>query len=388
MPATDAPVWLIHNARLITPDRELPHGWILVREGRISAIGEGTPPDHDRMSAIDADGAYVGPGFIDTHIHGGGGYEVMDSDFETLPNLARVLVSHGVTAFMPTTYTAEHDVTMRALENAAHHVGSVDGGATILRAHMEGPYLNPDRKGAHREELIRLPTQVEVEAYLGTGVVGQMVVAPELPENGWLMDRLVREGITIAAGHSDASYEQMVAAVGRGASVVTHVYNGMGGFHHRDPGTVGGALTLDGLRCEIIADKAHVSPAAIELAWRAKGSKGLILITDANMSAGMEEGTYVRHGREVTVANGVARLPDGTIAGSASFLDRDFRNLLEITHAPVHQAWRTASINPARSIGIADRKGSLEVGKDADIILIDDQGTVTKTFVEGRLVHR
>lgn len=387
MSATNAPSWVIHNGRLVTPDGEVPHGWVFVRDGRIAAIGHGTPPSHDGVGAVDADGACVGPGFIDTHIHGGGGYEVMDPDPETLPNLARVLVSHGVTAFMPTTYTADHNVTMRALKNAADHEGSVDGGATILRAHMEGPYLNPRRKGAHREELLRTPTSREVEDYLGTGVVGQMALAPELPENGWLMDLLVSEGVTIAVGHSDASYEQMVAAVGRGASVVTHTYNGMRGLHHRDPGTLGGALTLDALRCEIIADKAHVSPAAIDLLWRAKGPRRVILITDANMSAGMEEGTYVRHGREVTVANGVARLPDGTIAGSASFLDRDFRNLLEITNAPIHQVWRAASINPARSIGIADRKGSLEVGKDADIIFVDDHATVTKTFVEGRLVH-
>ena len=336
---------------------------------------------------IDVGGQYVAPGLIDTHIHGGGGNEVMEAEPDCVPNLARFLVRHGVTSFTPTTYTAEHDRTMRALEHIAEHLGSIEGGATNLGGHMEGPYLNPLRKGAHREELIRPADRREVHDYLETGVVRQMAVAPEIEANTWLIDELIARGVTVAAGHTDASFEHLNAAAERGATVVTHVFNGMRGFHHREVGAAGAALTIDALRCELIADTVHVSPPAMRLVWRTKGVEGILLITDANKAAGMPEGIHERFGRTVRVEGGVVRLEDGTISGSVSLLDQGFRNFCAVTGATIEEAWPIGSLNPARSVGVIHRKGSLEVGKDADIVVLTADGSVAATFVEGRQVY-
>jgi N-acetylglucosamine-6-phosphate deacetylase len=385
---------LFSNGRIVTTDGVLDRGWFRVEGSRIVEVGsgerpaEGSRPAHEGEDELDLEGRWAGPGFIDVHVHGGAGHEVMEGDDESVPALARFFASRGVTSFLPTTYTASRTDTLRALQVVADHVGVVDGGAEVLGAHMEGPYLNPVRKGAHREHLLRGADRDELEAFLATGVVRMMAVAPELEANAGLVEELRARGVTVAAGHTDATYADMASAVDRGATLVTHVFNGMRGIHHREPGAAGGALALDGLRCELIADGVHVDPGVMRLVWRAKGPRGVVLITDAGKAAGMPEGTYERAGRTLEVRDGVMRLPDGTISSSVQTLDSGFRNFCAANSLSFDQAWDTVSRNPAEAIGVAERKGSLSAGKDADVTVLDDDGTVCATVVGGRVVHR
>jgi N-acetylglucosamine-6-phosphate deacetylase len=192
----------------------------------------------------------------------------------------------------------------------------------------------------------------------------------------------------VAAGHTDATFEQLVDAAARGVTHVTHLFNGMRGIHHREPGAAGAALTLDRLRCELIADGVHVAPAVMDLVWRAKGPDGLLLVTDTNKTTGLPAGQYTKAGRTVTVRDGSVRLADGTITGSATPMAGAVRRFAQATGAGIEQLWPVASRNPAEAAGVADRKGSLVVGKDADLVVLDDHLDVWATVVEGRLVHQ
>jgi N-acetylglucosamine-6-phosphate deacetylase len=381
---------LLKNGRVVTPGGTHAPGWIRIADGMITGIGAGPRPDDVRPDEheVDLQGRWAGPGFIDIHVHGGNGHEAMEGKDDSVPALATFFAQRGVTSFLPTTYTASHEDTMRALQVIAEHVGQTDGGANVLGAHMEGPYLNPARKGAHREEYLRGADRRELEAFLSTGVVRLMAVAPELDANAGLVEDLREAGVVVSAGHTDATFSQMEEAVDRGASLVTHVFNGMRGIHHREPGAAGGALSLDALRCELVADGVHVSPAVMRLVWRAKGPKRTVLITDAGKAAGMPEGVYERAGRTLEVRDGVMRLPDGTISSSVQTLDSGFRNFCAANSLAFDEAWDCVSGNAAEAIGVADRKGTLEVGKDADVTVLDVEGSVCATVVGGRLVHR
>lgn len=379
---------LVTSARLLTPTGVIAEGWLRLAAGRIVATGTGAPPPVGDGDHLDVGGRTVAPGFIDLHVHGGGGHEVMEADAGGLAEMARFHARHGVTGVLPTTVTARHEEIVAALRRIGELRGPVTGGATILGAHLEGPYINVARKGAHRPALIRGAERTEAEELLDTGALELVVLAPEIAANGWLVDACVARGITVAAGHTDASYEQLAAATDRGVSHVTHVFNGMRGLHHRDPGAVGAALTLDALRCELVADGVHVSPAAMDLVWRAKGPDGMLLVTDTNKAAGLPDGDHERAGRTVHVRDGVVRLADGTISGSTTPLDGALRRFLAATGASLADAWPVVSLTPARAIGIADRKGSLEVGKDADLVVLDGDLEVWATVVEGRLVHQ
>lgn len=302
--------------------------------------------------------------------------------------MARHYARHGVTAFLPTTITAGREDLLAALEVIAASTGPVEDGATILGAHLEGPYLCAARKGAHREHLIRPAERDEAQAVLDTGAVRLVTLAPEIEGNGWLVDACRERGIIVSAGHTDASFEDLVAAADRGVTSVTHVFNGMRGVHHREPGAAGAALALDALRCELIADGVHVHPAMMNLVWRTKGAGGMLLVTDAGKATGMPDGRYERAGRTIVLEDGAVRLEDGTISGSVTMLDQGLRNFLRATGADLAQAWPVTSRTPATALGLDGRKGELAVGCDADLVLLDDGGEVTATIVGGRIVHR
>ncbi|MFW5696831.1 MAG: N-acetylglucosamine-6-phosphate deacetylase, partial [Phototrophicaceae bacterium] len=212
--------------------------------------------------------------------------------------------------------------------------------------------------------------------------------APEYEENRWLIEECIRRGITVSAAHTDATYEQVMAAVDLGLSHATHTYNAMSGLHHRKPGTLGAVMASPQVRCEIIADNIHVHPGAMKLAFAAKGAGGIVLVTDAIRGAGMPDGTYPVDDREITVKDGSARLADGTLAGSILTMNAALRNFMNATGAPLETIWPVTSLNPAQAVGIASRKGSLEIGKDADLVLVDDSISVHLTMVEGRIVYQ
>jgi len=312
----------------------------------------------------------------------------MDATPEALQTMARFYAQHGVTSFLPTTTTAPLPELLAALENVARFCGRSTGGAAILGAHVEGPYLNAERRGAQEASHMRPADPAEYRQLLATGVVRLLTLAPELAENRGLIRDAVAQGIAVAAGHTRASYEEMVQAVELGLTQVTHLFNGMEPLHHRQPGAVGAALALEGLRCQLIADLIHIHPAVLKLAVRAKGTAGIILITDAMSGTGMPDGEYTLGGQRVTVHQGAARIANGALAGSTLTLDRAVRNIMAAAELPLAEALSMASRVPAQALGLAARKGGLAVGKDADLIAVDQEMRVQLTMVGGALVHR
>jgi N-acetylglucosamine-6-phosphate deacetylase len=380
---------LITGARVCAPDGVSETGWLLAGEGRIQSLGAGDPPARMRSGAevVDGAGATLLPGFIDLHVHGGDGADVMDADPEALRHLARFHARHGVTALLPTTWSAAEAHLTAALEAIGTAAGPVEGGATILGAHLEGPWINAGRCGAQDPAAIRPPDAAEAARLLDGGVVRLVALAPELDGAPAVIDACRRRDVVVSAGHTDASYDQMVTAVRLGVTQVTHTYNAMAGFGHRDPGAVGAALALPELRCELIADGVHVHPGAMAVLARAKGPEGVILVSDATRAAGLPDGPVDLGGRTAQHDGGAVRLADGRLAGSALTLDVALRHFTAATGWRWDQLWRAAAANAAAALGMAG-KGDLSAGADADLVLIDAGWTVRLTVVGGRIVHR
>jgi N-acetylglucosamine-6-phosphate deacetylase len=381
---------LIHNARLFTPHHPGQTGWLLTKNGQIRSIGFGQRPvlpARGDVQEVDAQGNMLLPGFIDLHVHGAMGHELMDASASGLEEMARFYASHGVTSFLATTWTASRDSIAKALELVEEMQGPIPGGATLLGVHLEGPYLNPARCGAQDVRLIRRAEREEALQFLESGVIRLLALAPEYEENLWLIDECVKRGITVSAAHTTADYEQMQSAAAHGLTQVTHTFNAMQGLGHREPGTVGAALTLPQIACELIADNIHVHPAVQKILVDVKSPSGVILITDAIRAAGLPEGEYTLDERPVRIQGGAVRLADGTLAGSILTMERALQNLCAATGRPLTELWVTSSLNAARAIGISSHKGSLEVGKDADLVLLDELFQVNLTIAHGEVVY-
>jgi len=380
---------LIKNARVITPVAAWPQGWLLCRAGRIAALGSGEVPDFNNgVETIDARGLTLLPGFIDLHVHGAVGHEAMDANPDGLRAMARFYAQHGVAAFLTATWTDSRARITAALETVAELRGPQPEGATLLGVYLEGPYLNPVRCGAQSTTHIRRAERDEALAFLDSGAIRLVALAPEFEENHWLISECARRGITVSAAHTAATYDEVRHAVALGLTHATHTYNAMTGLHHREPGTLGAVMASPEISAELIADNIHVHPASMAILYRAKGPDRLVLVSDAIRAAGMPEGEFQIDERTVMLRDGAIRLPDGTLAGSGLTMERALHNLIEATGEPVETLWKTSSLNPARAIHIADRKGSLEAGKDADLVLVDDQITVHLTVTEGRVAFR
>lgn len=379
---------LIKNARVITPTAVWERGWLVSRDRRIALMGHGDPPSIDDAQVVDANGLTLLPGFIDVHVHGAMGHETMDASADGLRQMAQFYAAHGVTAFLPSTWTDTRARITAALQNVAGLVGAQPNGATILGAHLEGPYISVEKRGAQRAQDVRRADREEALSFLDIGVIRLLALAPEYAENEWLIDECVRRGITVAVAHTTASYDQIKTAAARGVTQSTHTYNAMTGLGHREPGTLGAVMTIPTIQCELIADNIHVHPAAMQLLLAAKGIDGVILITDSVRSAGMPDGEYQIDERTVIVQNGTVRLQDGTLAGSVITLNRALHNFMAATGQPLEAVWKTSSLNAARALHISDQKGSLEVGKDADFILIDSDINVHLTVAEGTVVYQ
>ena len=380
---------LVTNARVVGAASLLDTGWVATSEGAIEALGAG-PPDPALScgrQVIDAAGATILPGFIDVHVHGAVGHEVMDGDPEGLRAMSAFFATHGVTSFLATTWTAPSDETMRALQAVAEVTGRDLPGARVLGAHMEGPYLSEARCGAQDPRSVRPPDLDEARQFLDTGVVRLMTVAPELARARDLFELCLERGARISVGHTEATYEQVADAVSWGARHVTHTFNAMPSLHHRYPGPVGAAMTLADLTAELIADNHHVHPVVLAAFLRAKGPDGVTLVTDALRPTGLKGGDFTIGGRSATVDNGVVRLQDGTMAGSVLTMDVALRNLMWASGAPLEDLWPTASRNGALAAGVGDRKGSIAPGMDADLVIVGNDVEVRTTIVGGRVVH-
>jgi N-acetylglucosamine-6-phosphate deacetylase len=380
---------LIHHARLFTPNHPGLTGWLLVENGLIRSVGFGNIPNfsgNDSIQLLDAQGQNLLPGFIDLHVHGALGHEVMDASPTGLEAMSHFYASHGVTSFLATTWTADHPSIMKALELVEEMQGRIEGGATLLGVHLEGPYLNPKRCGAQDVNLIRRAAKEEASEILDTGVIRLLALAPEYDENLWLIDECVKRGISVSAAHTTANYAQMQTAAEHGVSQLTHSFNAMEGLGHRELGTIGAAMSLPQISCELIADNIHVHPAAQKILVDVKTPSGVILVTDAIRAAGLPEGDYMLDERSVHIENGAVRLSNGTLAGSVLTMERALKNVCAATERSLADMWITSSLNAARAIGISSRKGSLEVGKEADLVLLDEAFCVKMTVVQGEVV--
>ncbi len=379
---------LIANARVVTSRRVMPQGWVLVRSGQISALGEGRAPTASGLKVIDAQGLTLLPGFIDIHVHGAVGADTMDATLKALQKMADFYVTQGVTSFLPTTLTAPHEKIMAALHNVKAFMAVQQRGAQVLGAHLEGPYLNAAKSGAQNPQHIRRAALEEVEELLGVGVIRLAAVAPEFEENHLCIERCLLEGVRVSIAHTDATYEQTRDGIARGITHATHTFNAMRGLHHRDPGTVGAVMTAPEVRCELIPDNVHVHPGAMRVLWQMKGEEGVILITDAIRAAGMPDGNYTLGDFDVTVSNDKATLKDGTLAGSIVTMAQAVYNFMTAIGQPIEHIWRATSLNAAQAVRVLPHKGSIAIGKDADLVLVDEAlNRIHLTVVEGRIEH-
>lgn len=382
---------LIHNAHIYTETRDYYPGWLVVSGKKIRLLGAGDPPalrEGMLEKTIDAGGLTLLPGFIDCHTHGAVGMEAMDATPEALIKMAEFFGKHGVTSFLPSTWTATAEATNRVIETAKQLVGQVKNGATILGVHLEGPYLNAGRCGAQDPDLILPARREEYERYLESGIVKMITIAPEYEDNLQLADECVRRGITTSIGHSAATYDQVRTAVKHGFTHATHTYNAMTPLGHRELGTVGGVMAFPEIFCELISDNIHVHPAAQKILIDTKGTSSVILVTDSIRGTGLPDGQYPIDNRVITIKEGNARLPDGTLAGSTLTMERALKNAAAASGRSLSEIWPMSSLNAALNLGISATKGSLEIGKDADLILLSNDFEVELTMAEGRVIHQ
>lgn len=376
----------ITGGTLVTPHRILPSHTLVIQGEKIIAIGSSELPLDPGAAVISASGYWIVPGFIDIHTHGAMGTGAMDATPEAIHRMARFIAKHGVTSYLPTTWSATPGRMMEAIENIAN-CPQPDDGAHHLGVHVEGPYLNVAHKGAQRPETIRLPDPEEYETWLETGAVHLVTLAPELEGALDFVDRALPAGVEFAIGHSGATYEQVVEAADHGVRQVTHLFNGMLGLHHRRPGTLGGCLVDDRLYTQLIVDGVHLHPEMVKLAVRAKSPARSILITDAIRGTGLPDGDYDFDGQVMSVRGGVSRTPGGSLSGSTLTMDRGLRNLINFTGLPLHEALPMATSVPAESIGWGGRKGVLAPGADADLVFLDAALEVRKTMILGRIIY-
>src|ERR1700722_8270696 len=407
------PVTAIPASRIFTPQEQLADSVILTENGRITAIGHRDevkiPP-----GAIDyvAAGMTVVPGFVDVHIHGAGGHDVMEATPAALDCITSTVARYGTTSILATTVTASVDETCRSLQGIAEYIrahekreniepniqpnversaeqqspapGAADLAAEILGIHLEGPFISKARRGVHPPDAIARPSMEILEKFRAAsdGLIRIITIAPEIPGALDLIRYAVSHGIVAAIGHTDANFEQTQAAIQAGARHSVHFYNAMRPFSHRDPGVIGAILTEPDVTAEVIADGIHVAGPAIQVLLGTKGFDTVLLASDATAASGMPDGNFRLGNFEVIVKDGVCRNAEGKLAGSTLTLDRALRYIVGLG-VPLIDAVRMATLLPARRISLAGKKGILAVGADADLVVLTPDLRVVGTMTRG-----
>ncbi|MGA2204065.1 MAG: N-acetylglucosamine-6-phosphate deacetylase [Terriglobales bacterium] len=385
--------------RLLTPTDVVEHALVLVEQGRVLEISARSSRQVPAgVSVSDFGDGVMAPGYVDLHIHGNAGYDVMDDTAEALPAIEQLLARHGVTSYFPTTVTAPMDVTLRALERLADAIEkralererqreqkNADGKsrALPLGIHLEGPFLSHARRGVHPPEDLLAPTLALFERFwqAARGRIRMMTIAPELEGAPEVIAEAARRGVCVSLGHSDADFDAAERGIAAGARHATHTFNAMRPLDHRSPGILGAVLTDRRVNADIIADGVHLDPAIVKLVSNAKGPEQTVLITDATSATGMPDGRYRLGSFEVDVRDGKC-MADGRLAGSVLTMDRAVRNLARFAEWDLRQAVAAASQNPARAARIAN-KGVLAAGADADFVVLSPEGEVLRTFLGG-----
>lgn len=387
----------IINAKIILREHISENGYLIYENGKITALGEGVFQPDASYTVTDAEGNYVSPGFIDIHTHGGGGYDFMDGTVEAFLKAAEMHASHGTTALLPTTLTSTNEELFQLFDIYKQAKAVNKCGASFLGLHLEGPYFSYNQRGAQDPEYLRNPSPEEyMQILAASNDIIRWSLAPEL-DGALTFGRVLREKrILPAIAHTDAVYEEVKKAFEAGFTHITHLYSGMSTITRKNAfryaGVVESAYLIDDMTVELIADGVHLPQSLLLYAYKFKGADKIALITDSMRGAGMQDGPSIlgslQKGQPVIIEDGVAKLPDRTaFAGSVATADRLVRTMLQVPGVSLTDVIRMMTITPARIIGADHVKGSLEPGKDADIVIFDKDITIRRTIVEGNVVY-
>jgi N-acetylglucosamine-6-phosphate deacetylase len=382
---------VIHADRAFTPFEEISDAVVVIHGSKISAVGQRGKVDLPRGGReLHAGGKIIVPGFVDVHIHGAGGHDVMEGTREALEIVTATVAARGTTSLVATTVTASEKETRDSVAGIAHFIlntsqyAARELSAEILGIHFEGPFISPARRGVHPAKWIARPSSEMLAQFLAEarGTAQILTLAPELPGAVELISAARKAGLVVSLGHTDATYEQAQAAIEAGARHAAHVFNAMRPFSHRGTGVIGAVLTSPKVSAELIADGVHVDEAAMRMLVDLKTAERAILVSDGISATGMPDGNYQLGLFEVKVSGGVARNAEGKLAGSTLTLDRALRNIVALG-VPLASALRMLTANPARQIGLGTRKGVLAPGADADLVFLDDKLEISGVMTRG-----
>jgi len=375
----------IRNVDIVTPFRIIQQGTIIVEGKKIAGIGKNAEVSVPKgMRTYDLDGLILTPGYIDLLVHGGGGYGFADMSMEAVEHISQHFFRHGTTGLLASLYSKPESDMIADVSRIAEFCTNSKG-SNVWGMHLEGPFINKKWHGAMKVDYLWQPS---VEGWTklhaaGHGFIRLMTLAPELPGMADVMRAAAKNGVVLSIGHSAAMLEEVLMAIDNGAAHITHMFNAMTPFHHRQPSVAVAALLQNELKVELIADGFHVHPAVMKLIYNIKGDGGIVLITDAIRASGMPDGEYTFMDQKIIVREKKAYLENGTLAGSTLTMEAAVKNMVELVGVPLTDAVRMASLNGAKVLGLEHKKGILAVGKDADLVVLNRNFDVQMTIYEG-----
>ena len=377
---------LITNCRLFDAPDDKQTTSVLIENGTITQLGQ-IDSSVGCDNTLDAQGRIIAPGFIDVHIQGAGGADILDATPEALKVISRTCARFGTTSFLATT-VFKPDRKNQHLTIAAQYVNRDLGGANLLGIHLEGPFISLEKKGMVLPQCICPPSLKVLDKIMdiANGRLKMMTIAPESPDNLQIIQRLVNSKVIASFGHSNATYEQTLDGFNAGISHVTHLFNAMPSVHHRSPGPLIAIFQTKHITAQLICDGVHIHPAVLKFAFETLGPNRIIPITDGMQALGLGDGKYLYNGIEYESTNGTARYKDGTLIGAALGLNQLLKRFITFTDCPFDVAIKTVTQNPAGLLGLEDKKGSIAPGKDADLVLLDPDCSVQTTIVAGKIV--
>jgi N-acetylglucosamine-6-phosphate deacetylase len=385
---------IVFNGRIICPDSIIPRGYIAIEDGVITEIGLGGPtqkssirPSSEGAHWIDAEEHFISPGFIDLHVHGVGVCDIYNDPVRGIKKMSKVLASQGVTSFLPTFITAPFEKTLEVISKITSFNEPIPG-AHILGINIEGPFLNPEKRGAHPLKDIRHPNLTELKKIFESshGKLKMMTIAPEMPGAMELVKYLNENGVIPAMGHTMASYEDTICALEGGIHYICHLFNAMTPFHHRAPGPLPAVVIKSDVSVEIIADGLHLHPAVIKLLYNIKEREKIILVTDA-LSGIMRKGDKAEFAGVPIVSNGIGAYNiDNILMGSVTPMNRAIQNIMNFAGISLISAVKLATTNPANILGIGNKKGTIEVGKDGDLVIFGEDFSIKSTIISGKAI--
>lgn len=377
---------LLKNLKVVTPFRIAEAEDILIEGRKIKELRRDIN-EKEADIIFDLSGKIATPGFVDLHVHGAMNHDFTEATEESIQEIVKHFLRHGTTGLLATLYTKPKEMLIQDIRNIVRYMEWGEADRTVMGIHIEGPFINPEMHGAMRKDYVWRPSLEDW--YLlrdaGRNYIKLMTIAPEVEGSMEIIRDASLHGIVPSLGHSKAPFDLIEEAIDNGMAHVTHIFNAMEPLHHRKPGVLTAALLRDELKVQLIGDGFHIHPAIIKLLYKLKGHTGIILITDAIRVAGMPDGEYTFSGQRVFIKEGKVVLEDGTLAGSSLTLDRAVKNMVKLCDIPLTHAVRMASLNPIRVLGKEHRKGILAVGKDADIVIMDEDFNVLMTIQEGNV---